>query len=115
MEEVENIKQLLLSDDSKDLGLELAKSLNLVNEVVHSLDIDIKQEMQKNGYWASVESWKCKKQIKYSEDCNGSKIPVFKRIFVECNTIELGFNTITMEYIYHFAKKREDLIKELTK
>jgi hypothetical protein len=47
MEEIENIKRLLLSEDSKELGLELAKSLNLVNEVVRDLRLEIINRMEK--------------------------------------------------------------------
>ena len=114
MEEVENIKRLLLSDDSKEFGLELAKSQNLVNEVVESLSNEVKRAIGFFNYY-EFKSWK---------------------IILKSTTIDYGFNGLdnsTYDYhiicivkgkkqkfkgskqLYHFAKKREDLIKELNK
>ncbi len=114
MEEVENIKRLLLSDDSKELGLELAKSLNLVNEVVKAIDRDFRKRIDFLNL--NFKSWKIVlKSTTIDYGFNGLNNSTYN-YQIECLLKNKNTQVIKgSQDLYHFAKKREDLIKELNK
>ena len=113
MEEVENIKKLLLSDDSKELGLgvRVATLNGLTGKVLDSLNKDVINFIE-SKYSLTVKFWVFHKE-------NKSR---FRLAFLSCSIIELKNITDTKIFddieLFNYAEKRQDtidLIKELSK
>ena len=113
MKDVENIKQLLLSEDSKELGLQLAKSLGYTALLVALLDKEVKSYICVFGY-DSFDSWRIflesivSRRGKINKTC-------YYNFYIKCVINGDERKLRGSQDLYHFAKKREDLIKELTK
>ena len=117
MEEVENIKQLLLSDDSKELGLGLglAKSLGLVNEVVRYLHHHVMKELGKN-FWRKIDSYifVVDNKPQFEEGFGKRIVTSSKTRYVIC-TIYGHDSYVEDKKSLDFVESIHDLIKELTK
>ena len=114
LQEIQGITELLLSqnEDSKVLGIELAKSLCLVDEAVQSLSNEVKRAIGFFDYY-EFESWKI---ILESTTINWGSIESERYTYhYHINCIAKGKKQVIKgsQVLYHFAKKREDLIKEL--
>ena len=56
MKEVEHIKELLMSENSKELAISLAKSQNLMKDVIKSIYDDIKKMIQETDCFKKYPS-----------------------------------------------------------